>query len=91
MIEYERNYCIYCGYNMSEDHFICPVCKSQPFPKTYVGKLIADKWFLPMSELAKRTGVKVESIRKILKGAKCRITERRLVAFLESYKGEYEE
>ena len=92
MIEYEKNYCIYCGYNVSEEHFICPVCKSQPFPKTYVGKLIADKWFLSLDELSRRTGTSISTIRGILKGEDYGvITEGRLVKYLENYKGEWDE
>ena len=85
-------YCTYCGYLMGEDHLICTCCKGKTFPKTYVGQLIADKWYLSMQELSRRTGTHINTIKGILKGDDYGvITQRRLVGFLENYKGEYEE
>ena len=93
-MENEQNMhkCTYCGGYIGLEHLICPHCHGETFPKTYVGQLIADKWFLSMEELSRRTGTCVNTIRGILKGEDYGvITEGRLVKYLENYKGEWGE
>ena len=80
--------CTVCGGFIGLDHLLCTYCTGT-FPKTYVGQLIADKWFLSLDELAKRTGTSIQKIRAVLKGEPYGvITERRLVKYLEEYEGE---
>ena len=84
--------CTYCGTHIGMEHLICPRCGDKTYPKTYVGQLIADKWFLSLDELSRRTGTIPQTIKGILKGESYgRITEMRLVKYLENYKGEWEE
>ena len=58
-------------------------------PITPLARLIGRKWFLTIEELAERAGVSVHTLSRVLQGERIGAeTERKLTAFLESYKGE---
>lgn len=83
------NKCIYCNKYIGLNHLICPSCKGKTYPRTKLSNLICDKWFLSLTELANRTGTKLETIINILKGDSFGdITYNRLIKYLENYQGE---
>lgn len=58
-------------------------------PITDISRLIGEKWFLGIEKLAERSGVYVNTIKKVLQGEPIgKHSERTLRKFLENYKGE---
>ena len=82
--------CTYCGGFIGDDHLVCPYCKGGAgIRETYISKLIKEKWILSLSELSKRTGVGIHTIKGLLKGEEMGIiTEGKLLEYIENYKGE---